>query len=268
MEWIDSHCHLEKALRAGRVEELIERARGRGVREMITIGTSLEDWEPYRALAQRHHGVVHWTVGIHPCSVEEDWRDALKAVPSYFATEPRPVALGEIGLDHFHLPKFPDEAAEIKSRQGAAFRAQLELALQLDCPVVVHSRGAFEPCVRMIDESGVDWSRVVFHCFTEGPEQVAEINARGGRASFTGIVTYANKSADPLRAAVLRQGTETLMVETDAPYLTPEPHRGAPNEPAYVRDTGEYLAGLLGRAPEEIARLTTANTRAFFGLGR
>ncbi len=266
MEWIDSHCHLEKALRAGRDAALLERARDRGVAEVITIGTSLKDWEPYRALAQKYPGRVHWTVGIHPCSVDDGWQDALKAIPSFFATEPRPVALGEIGLDHFHLPKFPDEAAEVKARQAAAFRAQLELAYQLECPVVVHSRGAFEPCVRLIDESGVNWSRVVFHCFTEGPEEVAALNERGGRASFTGIVTYKNMSAEGLRAAALRQGTVALMVETDAPYLTPEPHRGQPNEPAFVRETGEFLAGLFGMVPEELARLTTANTRAFFGL--
>ena len=253
-------------MRAGRLDEVIQGAAERGVREMITVGTSLEDWEPYRQLAGAYRGVVHWTVGIHPCSVGEDWQDAIKAIPSFFATDPSPVALGEIGLDHFHLPKFPDEAAEIKAQQAAAFRAQLELAYQLECPVVVHSRNAFEPCVKMIDESGVDWRKVVFHCFTEGPETVGTLNARGGRASFTGIVTYKNKSADSLRAAVLGQGTERLMLETDAPYLTPEPRRGEPNVPGNVRDTGEYLARLFGMDFGELARITTANTRAFFGL--
>ena len=263
---IDSHCHLAKFAREGTLEAVLARAAAAGVERCLTVGTSLADWELYRGMAAAHRGRVDFTVGLHPTSVEEDWEDQLKALPTFFGTDPGPVALGEIGLDHFHLPKFPDEAAEVKARQLRAFRAQLGLAYQFDCPVVIHSRNAFADCVAAIDASGVDWRKVVFHCFAEGPAEMRILNEKGGRGSFTGIVTYANKSADPVREAVRAQGLDRLMVETDCPYLTPAPHRGEPNEPAFVAHTAERCAALLGVGREELAARSTAAAVSFFGL--
>lgn len=264
--WIDSHCHLSKFARDGSLPEVLERAEAAGVGQFITVGTSLADWELYRGLAEAYPGKIYWTVGLHPTSVEEDWGDQVKAVSTFFGTDPVPVALGEIGLDHFHLPKFPDEAAEVKQRQVAAFKAQLGLAYQFDCPVVIHSRNAFAETVALIDESGVDWKKVVFHCFSEGPAEIRILNEKGARGSFTGIVTYKNKSVNGVREALVEQGADCLMVETDCPYLTPEPHRGKPNEPAFVAHTGEAAAQLLKVVPEELSKQASANTRAFYGL--
>jgi len=266
MSLIDSHCHLARLQNKEELDAVLARAESAGVHQMITIGTSLEDWPVCLRLAEQHPGRIYWTVGIHPCDVDADWDDQLKAISTYFATDPLPVALGEIGLDYFHLPKFPDEAAEVKSRQAKAFQAQLGLAYQFDCPVVVHSRNAFQDCVAMIDESGVDWKKIVFHCFTEGPEMMRILNERGGRGSFTGILTYKNKSADPLRGAFAAQPLDRLMLETDSPFLPPEPHRGQPNEPAFVRLVAERAAELAGISLETLEAQTTANTRAFFGL--
>ena len=263
---IDTHCHLEKALVRGEGDAVLERMEAAGVGRCITVGTSQRDWETYYRLASRERGRVDWTVGIHPCEIAEDWQDQIKSVSTYFGTDPQPVALGEIGLDHFHLPKYPDEAAELKQRQDRVFKDQLALAYQLDCPVVIHSRNAVEPCILAIDESGVNWEKVVFHCYTEGPEGIREINRRGGRASFTGVITYKNKSADAIREAALAQGLERLMLETDAPYLTPEPVRGIPNEPAHVRHIADFLAGLFAISREELETITTENARAFFRL--
>jgi TatD DNase family protein len=138
-------------------------------------------------------------------------------------------------------------------------------AKRLQCPVVVHSRGAFRECVEMIDASGMEWPRVVFHCFTEGAAEMSELGARGGFGSFTGIITY--KTADAVRAAARAQGLSRCMIETDAPYLTPMPHRGKPNEPAFLVHTAEYAAReVFGIAPEELARATTKNARMFFGI--
>jgi TatD DNase family protein len=190
----------------------------------------------------------------------------MKAIPTYFGTDPGPVALGEIGLDHFHLPKYPDEAAELKSLQEKVFREQLSLAYQLDCPVVIHSRNAVEDCIRVIDQSGVDWKRVVFHCWTDGPDLMREVNDRGGRASFTGILTYKNPSADPVRQAALEQGLDVLMLETDSPYLSPEPVRGKPNEPANVAHIASFAADLFGVSRESLAGITTRNACEFYGL--
>jgi TatD DNase family protein len=293
---------------------------------MIAIGTAPGDWTLYRDLAREHAGTVHYSVGLHPCSVEGDWERAFTQIegfwrggsshsrthaigsrshsespqpsgeecrsllaraaaaglagdpPSAIARKlapttqwtrldpdlPEPVALGEVGLDRFHLPKDAADAERIFGRQCAAFAEGLKLAEGLGIPVVVHSRGAFCECLEMIDASGVDWRRVVFHCFSEGPAEMEALTRRGGRGSFTGVITY--KNAEAVRAAAKSQGLERLMIETDAPYLAPVPHRGKPNEPAFVRHTAEFCAGLFGATYEELAAITTANARAFFGI--
>ncbi|HEX2100255.1 MAG TPA: TatD family hydrolase, partial [Candidatus Synoicihabitans sp.] len=118
--------------------------------------------------------------------------------------------------------------------------------------------------VEVIDASGVDWRRVVFHCFTEGEAEMRQLVERGGFGSFTGILTY--KTADNVRAAARLQGLERLMLETDAPYLTPMPHRGKPNEPAFIRHTAEFAAELFGLSYEALAAITTATAKRFFGL--
>ena len=268
MGLIDTHTHLDSFARRGELPAVLQRAQAAGVRAMITIGTDTDDWELYRDLAAAHPGRVYYTVGLHPCSVGEDWAERVGRLEVFWggAAPARPVALGECGLDRFHLPKDdPAAAARIFGWQQAAFAAQLALAKRLGCPVVVHSRGAFQECVAMIDASGVDWSRVVFHCFTEGEAEMGELVRRGGWGSFTGIVTY--KSADNVRQAAKAQGLERLMIETDAPYLTPMPHRGKPNEPAFVRHTAEYLAReVFGVDYDRLAAVTTANARRFFGL--
>lgn len=266
MTLFDTHTHLESFARHGTLDGALQRARAAGLEAMITIGTSVDDWAVYRDLAHQHAGFVHYSVGLHPCSVDANWSAALAQVAAYWSgPAPAPVALGEIGLDRFHLPKDEAAAAQIFGWQRAAFAEGLVIARRIGCPIVVHSRGAFQECVEMIDASGVAWSRVVFHCFTEGPAEMAELTRRGGVGSFTGILTY--KNADPIRAAAKAQGLGRFMVETDAPYLTPLPHRGKPNEPAYVRHTAEFAAERVFGIPfEELAAASTANARRFFGL--
>ena len=281
MGLIDTHTHLETFARNGTLAPALARAQAAGVEAMISIGTSPDDWEMYRGLAREHQNFVHYSAGIHPCSVEAGWAAAFAQLEEFWSVAPgssrqsdgagkmpallRPVALGECGLDRFHLPKDAAEAEKIFAWQRAAFAAQLELAQRLACPVVVHSRGAFRECVEMIDASGVDWTRVVFHCFTEGVAEMAELTRRGGVGSFTGIITYKNATA--IRAAAKAQGLARFMVETDAPYLTPMPHRGKPNEPAFVRHTAEFAATeVFGVPPAELAAITTANARRFFAL--
>jgi TatD DNase family protein len=281
---IDTHTHLESFIRHGTLDAALDRARDAGVAAMITIGTAPDDWSLYRDLARARAGLVHYTVGLHPCAVDADWEAAVAQIEGFWSlhgggppsqdSESRrreapatpPVALGECGLDRFHLPKNDvARAGEILGWQRAAFAAQLTLARRLGCPIVVHSRGAFHECVEMIDASGVDWARVVFHCFTEGEPEMAGLSRRGGVGSFTGILTYRN--ADAIRAAARAQGLGRFMVETDAPYLTPMPHRGKPNEPAFVRHTAEFAASeVFGVSYDKLAGDSTANARRFFGL--
>ena len=173
--------------------------------------------------------------------------------------------MGEIGLDYFHLPKgFRRTSWCIKIYQQSAFEVQLQIAKQQNCPIVIHSRNAFEDTLSIIDASGVDWSKVVVHCFSYSAEQIKLLNRRGGRASFTGIITY--KNAPNVQKALIEQGIDTLMIETDCPYLTPEPHRGKKNEPAYVANIGLKCAELFEMEPEVLAQKLAENTRRFLGL--
>jgi TatD DNase family protein len=263
---VDTHTHLDSAAQSGGLPELVRRAGEAGVGWMIAIGTEPGDWELNRDLAAENRGCIRHTVGIHPCSVGEDWEAAVAGMARFWegGAPEAPVALGECGLDRFHLPKEPAAAVRAFGRQKAAFEAQLAVARRLGCAVVIHSRGAFRECVETIDASGVDWRRVVFHCFSEGEAEILELAARGGRGSFTGILTY--KNADGVRAAAKAQGLGRLMIETDAPFLAPVPHRGKTNEPAYLRHTAEYAATLLGIGLDELAAATTATARAFFGF--
>lgn len=265
MGLIDTHTHLDSYARNGSLEAVLGRARSAGLEAMIAIGTEPPDWPIHRDIALRHPGFVHYTVGLHPCQVDGDWEGAVGRMEAFWqGPEPRPVALGETGLDRFHLPKDPAEADRAWALQRAAFAAQLSLAARLRCPLVIHSRQAFAECVEEIDRSGVDWTRVVFHCFSEGPDEMAQLGRRGGRASFTGIITY--KNAPAVRAAAQAQGLEACMVETDAPYLAPEPLRGKTNEPAFLRHTAEHAARLFQVDFERLAAVTTANARRFFAL--
>lgn len=265
MTLIDTHTHLDGFARRGELPAVLVRAREAGVAEMISIGTESDDWALIRDLAVAHPGVVHFSVGLHPCCVRENWADEVEQIEAFWSGAKKPVALGECGLDRFHLPK--DDAAkaeQVFAWQKAAFAVQLEIAKRLGCPLVVHSRGAFAESVSMIDASGVDWTRVVFHCFSEGPAEMSELMKRGAYGSITGVLTY--KNAENVREAAKVQGLARLMVETDAPYLTPVPHRGKPNEPALMRHTAEYAATMFGVSLDELARVSTKTARAFFRL--
>ncbi len=264
MSLIDTHTHLDSFAQRGELPGILTRARAADLEAMVAIGTDTDDWSLNRDLARENKDQVHYTVGLHPCNVGADWAHRTAQLEAFWQGPLRPVALGETGLDRFHLPKEPVEAEKTIGWQKAAFTEQLALTKRLGCPLVVHSRGAFAECVAMIDASRVDWGRVVFHCFTEGVAEMAELTKRGGYGSFTGVVTY--KNAEPVRAAALAQGLDRLMIETDAPFLTPMPHRGKPNEPAYLRHTAEYCAGLFGVGYERLAEVTTANARQFFDL--
>lgn len=261
---IDTHAHLDRFHKNGTLDSVLGRAHEARVDRIITIGTEPEDWALYASLVPTLPG-VSFTVGLHPCSVDAGWESAVAQIDGYFERDPWPVALGECGLDRFHLPKDAGEAERLLGMQREAFAAQLAIAERRGVPVVVHSRGAFNDCVEMIDASGADWSRVVFHCFSEGEAEMRALMKRGGFGSFTGILTY--KNAESIRAACKLQGIDRLMVETDAPYLAPVPHRGKPNEPAWVRFTADCAASVLGVSPDETAAAATRNSGRFFGIG-
>ena len=237
------------------MDGVLDRARVAGVDRVVAIGTEPEDWKIYRELAATRPETIAYAVGLHPNEVEDDWEKNVAGLANYLSGKHAPVAVGEIGLDYFRLPK--DEAQ-------AAPRKALQKAKNAGLPVVIHCRTSFVDCARMIDESGIDWNKVVFHCFSEGPEEIRCLRERGGRASFTGIITYGN--AENVRQAALAQGMDALMLETDCPYLSPEPHRGQPNEPAHLLHTAMFCADLFETDLATLACLTTRNAEAFYGL--
>jgi TatD DNase family protein len=250
VRWIDSHCHLQSLADVGGA---IERARAAGVERIVCVGTDLESSRQAVELAERHADVVA-TVGLHPhdaTALDAQWPD-LEALAAHDAV----VAVGETGLD-FHYLHSPED------QQEAAFRAQIELATRLDRALVVHTREAWDDTFRVLADEGVP-ARTVLHCFTGGPDEARRALEAGAHVSFSGIVTF--KTAGDVRAAAALVPDDRLLVETDAPYLAPVPHRGRANEPAWVVAVGEAVAGARGRPPAEVAAATRAATARIFRI--
>lgn len=259
---IDTHAHLDGFQQRGELTSVLQRADEAGVSRIIAIGTDPGDWEINRNLAETYSGSVFRSAGLHPCHVDATWEAALSALPGFLEKNAHLVALGEAGLDYFRLSK--ENRETLVAWQHQAFREQIRLARSFDLPLIVHSRSAFEDTIRLLREEKFPMERAVFHCFAEGPEEVAELNRLGGRASFTAIATF--PKADAVRAALRKQPLDLLMIETDCPYLAPQAVRGQTNEPAYVRLTAQWMAGFLGMPEEELEERTTANAKAFFSL--
>jgi len=251
MEWFDSHCHVQMATDGA--DAVLTRARAAGVTAMVVVGTDLESSQAAIDLAARHPDV--WaTVGLHPhdASHLDEQRDALEVL----ATSDRVVAIGETGFDLHYRHSEPGV-------QEAAFRMQIRLARRLERALVIHSREAWDDTFRVLAEEGPP-PRTVFHCFTGGPDEARRALDLDTRLSFSGIVSF--PSADDVRAAAALCPLDRVLVETDAPYLTPVPHRGRENEPAYVGLVGAALADAMGRPVEVVAAATAATASEAFGL--
>jgi TatD DNase family protein len=245
MVWVDSHCHVQWV--AGGADAALERAREAGVAGFVVVGTDGVSSNEAVQIASRH-GDVRATVGLHPheaSSLHHEW-----PLLRELAGKAGVVAVGETGFDYHYEHSARDEQEE-------AFRAQIRLAHELDLALVIHSREAWDDTFRVLQEEGAP-PRTVFHCFTGGPTEAERALDLGTCLSFSGIVSF--KGADDVRAAAARCPVDRMLVETDAPYLTPAPHRGNENEPAFVGLVGEALAGAVGRPIEEIAQSTAATT--------
>ncbi|HEU5002902.1 MAG TPA: TatD family hydrolase [Actinomycetota bacterium] len=250
--WIDAHCHLDSI--EGPVAATVARAGEAGVVAMVTIGTDLASSREAAAIAAANPAV--WAaVGVHPHDATTLDGDTLAALAG-LAAQPRVVAIGEIGLDFFR-DLSPRDA------QRDAFRRQLALARDLGAAVVIHMRDAHDELFATLEEVGPP-ERLIFHCFSGGPADAERGLALGGYISFAGNVSY--KNAGLLREAAAVVPLDRVLVETDSPYLAPVPHRGKPNEPAWVVAVGEAVAAAVGVPPEQVAQASMANTIAAFGL--
>lgn len=224
---------------------------------MVTVASDPEDAERARALAEVRQGErpeIWWTAGVHPHEASRWDAGSRGAVET--ALDLGAVAIGETGLEH-HYMNSPAEA------QARAFADQLAIAVERDLPAVVHSRDAEDETLSILAASGIAPERVVLHCFTGSRPMLETVVARGYFVSFSGIATFPKFPAADL---VPRVPDERLLVETDAPYLAPVPHRGRRNEPAFVVATVAALAAMRGTPPDILAILTRANARRFYRL--
>lgn len=255
LDVFDSHLHLDDEAFAGDLDAVLNRARGAGVRGFVTIGTSLASSRAAVALAERHAD-VYAAVAIHPHDAVEATAEAMERL-SEVARHPRVVAIGETGLDYSR-----DFAP--RDAQRRAFQAHLALARERDLPVIIHNRDAGADVMSILAEAAPRC--VIMHCFS-GPVDLAYTCLdRGYYLGLGGPVTYRNarRALDVARVV----SPDRLLLETDAPYLPPEPHRGKRNEPAYLPLIAWAIAGVRGVRPGTVAELTTANARQAFGLVR
>lgn len=252
---IDTHCHLTFPQLHDIVSDILERARQAHVGSVITVGTDLDDSQKCIDLAGRH-ARVFCTVGIHPHQAASAPPDAARALANLI-DHPRVVAVGETGLD-YHYDFSPPKT------QQAIFHEQLALAEQTQLPVVIHCREAFDDALAILAEHP-RLPGAVFHCFTDSAHHAKAVLDRGWMLSMTGIVTFAR--SDELRTIAGNVPDDQLMVETDSPYLSPEPVRKQrTNEPANVTHVARLLAKVRAQPFADFARLTTANARTFFKL--
>jgi TatD DNase family protein len=257
MELIDTHCHLTFKSLAGDIDAVIERSISTGVTEWITVGTDLSHSRKAVELAERFDN-MYATVGVHPHDAKDVTGDMLEELRVLVQHE-KVVAIGETGLDFHYNFSEPIE-------QRRAFAAQLKIASELNLPVVVHSREAFEDTVDILEQHGSDVRKVVFHCFPGPAEDARIILGKGWYVSFTGVVTF--KNAEDVREAASIVPADRMMLETDCPYMSPVPMRKQKvNEPALMIHTGRFLADLKGVNFEEFSREVTRTSRVFFGLG-
>jgi TatD DNase family protein len=256
---IDTHTHLDDTRYNEDRESMIARAREAGVDAFITIGCDLATSRAAVELADRYP-FIYASIGVHPHEVrhiEDGWYDEFRRL----ARHPKVVAFGEIGLDYHYNHSPP-------TLQRQRFREQILLARELKLPVVIHTREAQEDTIAILKEELAADVGGVFHCFTGDAWLAKDGLDLGFHLSFSGVVTFQN--ATMLREIVKTVPMDRLLIETDCPYLTPAPHRGKRNEPAYVRLVAETIASVKSAASpvsvDEIGRLTSANARRLFKL--
>src|SRR5687768_18527272 len=251
---VDSHCHLDFPELRADLEGVLSRMSDSGVTHALTISTTLETFPAVRAVAGSQPNL--WcSAGVHP-DERRDGREVTLAELKAMADDSKVIAVGETGLDYFRVEGDTEWQRE-------RFRTHIRAARKCAKPLVIHTRSAAEDTIRIMREEGAAEAGGVMHCFTETWEVAEAAIAEGFHISFSGIVTF--KNAVALKEVARRVPLDRMLVETDSPYLAPVPHRGKPNQPAFVRHVAEEIARLRGIDLEEVARRTTEN---FFRLFR
>jgi TatD DNase family protein len=252
LKWFDSHCHLHLCAENS-LDAVVARARAAGVDQLVTMAIDLQSSIDSLRIAQRYD--LFCSAGVHPNSADEYGPHARARVEKLL-TEERVVAVGESGLD-FYRDRSPVDV------QRRSFLSHIELAHEYDKTLIVHTRNSVDAALEMLKGAGSP-KRLIFHCWSGDLPQLNGAVHAGAYISFAGNVSF--KNAGDLRTVAREVPLDRLLVETDSPFLAPVPHRGEPNEPAYVAEVGAALASTLGLAVEDLATVTTTNARAVFGL--
>jgi TatD DNase family protein len=250
--FIDSHCHLDFPELAAGLDTLLARMVENKVTEALCVSVNLPDWPRLMALVAGHPQ-LHASVGVHP-----DYKDTPEPSVAQLvelAQHPKVVAIGETGLDYYRL------TGDLEW-QRERFRTHIRAARQAGLPLIIHTRSAAEDTLRIMEEEGAAEVGGVMHCFTETQAVADAAIAMNFCISFSGIVTF--KKAEALKAVARTVPLTSILIETDSPYLAPEPFRGKQNEPAWVRHVAEHIADLRGIPVTEVAAATTANFRRVF----
>lgn len=255
---VDSHCHLDKLdyeqLHTG-IDDVLAKAKARGIDYCLSVGVTLESFPTMMEMIEPHDNVFA-SCGVHPLDIEAGFDyEKLKE----YAQHERVVAIGETGLDYHYQPELAEQQKDI-------FRQHVRLAVELNKPLIIHTRMAREDTLQILREEGAEKCGGVLHCFTESLEMAQAAIDLGFYISISGIVTF-NKASE-LKNVVNQLPLERLLVETDSPYLAPIPYRGKQNQPAYVREVAEYIGLLKGVSVEEVERVTTDNFFTLFSRAK
>ncbi|MCR4287283.1 MAG: YchF/TatD family DNA exonuclease [Deltaproteobacteria bacterium] len=258
--FIDTHAHLDDERYDVDRPDVLKRAEDAGLKHIITVGCwdRVKGFQPVIELIKAH-GFISASLGVHPHEARsisnEDVFNEIRDLALAF--KQRIAAIGETGLDYY-------KSETPKDAQKRVFARQIALARELNLPLIIHSREAHDDTMGLLESEGASSTGGVFHCFSGNPQEAKEALNAGFYISFTGVITF--KNAQKLREAVKAVPIERMLIETDCPYLAPEPHRGQRNEPSYVVQVAKAVAEIKAMSLDDVARLTTANAIDLFGL--
>jgi len=254
--FIDSHCHLDRldlSLYQNSLDNVVQAATNAQVTKLLCVSVTLKDFPAMLEKTTPYKDVL-LSCGAHPLN-QEDKVD--KELLTKLSTHERVIAIGETGLDYHYAP-------ETKALQQDSFRKHIQVAKELNKPLIIHTRTAQEDTLAIMREEGAEQVGGILHCFTESWQMAEQALALGFYISFSGIVTFKNASA--LREVAALVPDDKFLIETDAPYLAPVPHRGKENQPAYVVEVAKHLASIRGQSLETVAKLSTDNFNRLFSL--
>lgn len=260
----DSHCHLAShRFSPEEIPSLIARAAEQDVTRLVTLATCLDDIQPNLSFSD--HPSVHACVGIHPCDVHSAPDDAVGKIRP-FTSDPRVCAIGETGLDYYHPAPEGWTEGNFRQRQRDFLHQHFQLAAMAKLNIVIHTRdqqghASLDDALAIYQQYRSE-VRAVFHCFISTPANASRVFGLGGIVSFGGVSTF--KNAADVRETILSCPAGSFMLETDAPYLAPEPHRGKRNEPSFTKNTAAFIATLRGESIRELAAHTDAAASSFF----